>query len=739
MGDEEDTRTPASKSADILAKIKADAEKRRSLTKIGEKEKNVDDHKDDLKNRNSLPEDGRKVKKRLNDTAEEEEKAQSSKKRKKSSSGGENVEKEDVHDEFPQKKKKHKKERKNSCEMCGDDINDKESRQVIMKKLSGDDKKGDDKDNLEPSKSKDKSPTKSKHSEDGKKIKSKKMKQAKQESLEDKKEDSCGDDDDLLSEEINGKEVGGFTVLGEEKPKTPPQLGRLLPDWLASPSLVSADLSASSPVETLSSLDTRLVEKLKENGIIDFFPVQLQVIPEILSEVHYGYKTGVAGFRPSDLCVSAPTGSGKTLTFVLPIIQALLNRVECKLRALVVLPVRELAAQVYRVFQTYCEGSKLQVGLIAGMKPLHSEQRTLVKHGYGGYESLVDIIVATPGRLVDHITQTKGFDLTALRFLVLDEADRMMELLKQDWLLEVEKAVYSKGRDPPGPLNVRNSYHIQVPFQKLLFSATLSQNPEKIKQLNLFQPKLFTAVGGGTNKGGALVVGGISPSLDQKQTDVNSKGASSLRENNNDIPGKYTMPAELTEECMECTSAERPLLILHFLLNLKYSQILCFTNSKDSAHRLCLLLKLVGGFTSQEVTGNTHHTKMTKAIKKFSQGQIDILVCSDAMARGMDLVNARYVLSYDPPKLLTTYIHRVGRTARAGKEGTAITFVQDQEFYHFKKMTSAIRRTGLNKIKVPKDKLEPLVPKLQAALKKLSFKIPRKGRSKIKRGTKKGK
>merc|ERR1712029_534832 len=106
-----------------------------------------------------------------------------------------------------------------------------------------------------------------------------------------------------------------------------------------------------------------------------------------------------------------------------------------------------------------------------------------------------DILVATPGRIVDHIQKTQGFSLEHLRFLVVDEADRVMEDIQNDWLNQVEGAVYSSGKRPrPGPLTVANALKKLVPLQKLLFSATLSQNPEKLEQMNLFEPKLFTSV-----------------------------------------------------------------------------------------------------------------------------------------------------------------------------------------------------------------------------------------------------
>ena len=143
----------------------------------------------------------------------------------------------------------------------------------------------------------------------------------------------------------------------------------------------------------MPGLQESLVEKLRENGVKYFFPVQRQVIPHLLHRNPF--------FRPSDLCVSAPTGSGKTLAFVLPLVQLLGKRVVPRVRALVVLPVQDLAAQVFKVFQAYA--NHLRVKLISGQKSFAQEQVELVVRGRDAYHSLADIIVATPGRLVDHI------------------------------------------------------------------------------------------------------------------------------------------------------------------------------------------------------------------------------------------------------------------------------------------------------------------------------------------------
>lgn len=529
--------------------------------------------------------------------------------------------------------------------------------------------------------------------------------------------DQEADETEVMGDTQEGAhEYGGFTVLGDYKSKQTEKVSRVLPDWLSSPNVIASDLKQKTTlVSEFKGLDPDIHLNLKENKIDYFFPVQMQVIPEILDTVRYGFVLGRAGFRPPDICVSAPTGSGKTLAFVLPIVQALKSRVLCRIRAMVVLPVRDLAVQVFKVFLQYTKGTNLKVGMIVGQKQFSVEQHALVRQRVGGLESKVDIVVATPGRLVDHINKTPGFSLTDLRFLVIDEADRIMEHVKQDWLSHVENAVFSGGRTAPSSLNVYNSCKHHMPLQKLLFSATLSQNPEKLQQLNLFQPKLFTSVVDGGSLPRPLESEGEGNKDDQVTDRLSGPGG----EVKGQFVGKYTTPLGLKEYTVEVEAFEKPLVILHFLHNLKYRHVLCFTNSVESTHRLYHLIRLFGGINVAEITAKLQASRRSKVLKKFQNGSIDILICSDAMARGMDIDDVQYVISYDPPPYIKTYIHRVGRTARAGKEGTALSLLQKKEFHHFKTMTKEAGKTYIEKFKVHSKEMEGLLEKYQAALQQL--------------------
>ena len=226
-----------------------------------------------------------------------------------------------------------------------------------------------------------------------------------------KKKPDANDDDSDPS-------ATGFTVLGEDLDKKKAKVRRVLPDWLANPDIVSVDYSEDQlPVEKMLGLDETTAAALKANGVSHFFPVQRQVIPRLLPKPEDPGANGGMYFRPHDVCVSAPTGSGKTLAFVVPIVQSLRGRVVPRVRALVILPVQDLATQVYKVFRVYAQGSGLQVKLLTGQKSFGQEQNELVRKGIvGHHHSLADIVVATPGRLVDHIQNTEGFSLQHLRY-----------------------------------------------------------------------------------------------------------------------------------------------------------------------------------------------------------------------------------------------------------------------------------------------------------------------------------
>ncbi|GCB60761.1 hypothetical protein scyTo_0014224 [Scyliorhinus torazame] len=481
-----------------------------------------------------------------------------------------------------------------------------------------------------------------------------------------------------------------LTILKGFQKKKIHKVRRVLPQWLAKPMLVSKDIKQNlKAIEDVPGIDQKLLHKLRANGIHSFFPVQTEVIPALLESTKHGLTLGRGGYRPRDICVSAPTGSGKTLAFVIPVVQGLMNRVVCRVRALVVLPTKELAQQVYKIFSSYAEGTTLKVVIVAGQKALPAEQTSLVEY------------LSTKQAFFTEQGYTNSSEM------IIDEADRMIDSMHQDWLNQVVKAVYQTGecsapgilfqRTNPGACTAASHSRLQMPLQKVLFSATLTQDSEKLQQLALHQPQLFTSSYAPSEQGPHVI-------------------QSKHREAVGTIKTKYTLPEGLTEFYVPCHLNKKPLIILYFVLRMKFSRILCFTNSRGASHRLYLLLHAFGGIQVAEFSSRLSPNERRKTLKEFEQGKLQILISTDASARGIDVKDVMCVVNYDAPQFIRTYIHRVGRTARAGKAGLAFTLllkVQEQRFLQM------LRDTGSKELKkqlVRQEYLSLLIQRYEGAL-----------------------
>ncbi|XP_023808848.1 ATP-dependent RNA helicase DDX51 isoform X1 [Oryzias latipes] len=524
-------------------------------------------------------------------------------------------------------------------------------------------------------------------------------KRTKRDVSEDPIKDAADSEDKPAEPEESSPAHTGFTVLGDFEHKPSSKVHRVLPQWLAQPDAICRDIKNNLlPVCVESPLCPQLQKKLQDNGVHHFFPVQAEVIPAILDAAQHGSLLGRGGFRPRDICVSAPTGSGKTLAFVLPVIQVLMTRMVCEVRALAVLPTKELAQQVYKVFGTYAEGTPLRVLMLAGQKSFAAEQASLSEIRGGVRRSTADIIVATPGRLVDHINKNSGLCLQQLRFLIIDEADRMIDSMHQSWLSLVTRAVYGPettkllGRTEPACITAASLSPPQMPLQKLLFSATLTQNPEKLQQLGLHQPRLFSSAHSN------------DPPAD----------ATALK------PERFDFPQGLTEYYVPCTLSKKPLLILHFILRMKLHPILCFTNSRETAHRLYLLVQLFGGVQAAEFSSRLSPNERKRTLKEFDQGKIQLLISTDAAARGIDIPGVKCVVNYDAPQFIRMYIHRVGRTARAGKSGLAFTFLLRVQEKRFLQMVQEAGSPGLQKQIVKPESLKSMEERYEGTLQELA-------------------
>uniref|UniRef100_A0A8C6YF52 ATP-dependent RNA helicase n=1 Tax=Naja naja TaxID=35670 RepID=A0A8C6YF52_NAJNA len=453
------------------------------------------------------------------------------------------------------------------------------------------------------------------------------------------------------------------------------QVQPFVPRWFSQPQQFQRQIRENLiPLQDVPVIHPKLRKKLQANGIASLFPVQAEVIPAILDCGPNGALAGRGGYPPSDICVSAPTGSGKTLAFIIPVVQALLDRVVCHVRALAVLPTKELAQQVAKIFNIYTDGTGLKVVQLTGQKSFVKEQESLVETRLMGLRSLADIVVATPGRLVDHLQQSPQFSLRELRFLIIDEADRMIDNMHQDWLQQVVEAVHrpEAGSGPsglfrrvqPSPCTAARACSPRLPLQRLLFSATLTQNPEKLQ-------------------------GWASTSL-AASNDLNWK----------------------------------PLFLLHFLVRLKFSQVLCFTNSKETSHRLFLLIQAFGGVKVAEFSSKLSPSKRKATLKEFEQGKIQLLISTDATARGIDFGGVKCVISYDAPQFIRTYIHRYFSQRNGGRRRHSGNGVWESDLslkeHRFLKMLKDAGLPELQPQLVKSTSIQPLFQEYEAALAKLA-------------------
>lgn len=405
--------------------------------------------------------------------------------------------------------------------------------------------------------------------------------------------------------------------------KTSQRVHYQLPDWVTQYCHIEEDVIKHSLPLSDFSIPFVIKKNLLTMGVTKFFPVQCSVIPELMKGCYGPLLLTRTGITPSDLCVCAPTGCGKTLSYVVPIISALTGRVNTHLKALIVVPSKDLALQVFEVFNSISQGTGVKVGVVCSQSSLECEQQNIVSP----FGSEIDVLVTTPGRLVTHLQETPFFSLTYLRFLVIDEADRIFEQSYQSWLSHVLQAtkeinkvhspfttlistsslpllfptlwkpLLSNSQDIPmacGPcksnqtLCTQNILKPQQPLQKLLFSATLSLDPEHLSLLQLHSPKLYS----------------VAPVISEQL-------------------GESILPLTLKEYKIECTSDHKPLVLVHLLVTLTHQRVLCFTHSKESTHRLVLLLQQYNQPVA-EISMQSSQGVRANILKKFKAGMIKV-------------------------------------------------------------------------------------------------------------------
>ncbi len=352
-----------------------------------------------------------------------------------------------------------------------------------------------------------------------------------------------------------------------------------------------------------------ILEALQTEGYTQPTPIQEQAIPIILQK--------------KDLLGVAQTGTGKTAAFALPMLQLLSAEHKesyLHIKALILTPTRELAIQIEESFATYGKHLQLKQAVIFGGVPQGSQVAKL--------RAGIDILIATPGRLLDLMNQ-RFINLSNISFFVLDEADRMLDM---GFIHDVKKVVAK----------------LPQKRQTLLFSATMPTEIQKLAHSILHNPE----------KVEVTPVSSTVEKIDQSVFFVETK--------------------------------EKKNLLAHLLKDPAIKSGLVFTRTKHGADKVVKDLSRYG-ITAEAIHGNKSQTARQRALSNFKSGNIRILVATDIAARGIDVDGITHVINFDIPEVPETYVHRIGRTARAGASGTAYSFCDREEMTDLKNIQKLIK------------------------------------------------
>lgn len=351
-----------------------------------------------------------------------------------------------------------------------------------------------------------------------------------------------------------------------------------------------------------------ILNALTRQGYTEPTPIQAQAIPAVL-----------AG---KDVMAAAQTGTGKTAGFTLPILEMLKDGERAQAntaRVLILTPTRELAAQVGESVATYGADLRLNYAVVFGGVKINPQMMKLRKG--------VDILVATPGRLLD-LYQQNAIRFPDLEMLVLDEADRMLDM---GFIHDIKKIIKL----------------LPAKRQNLMFSATFSDDIRKLAKSLVNEPVEIS----------------VTP--------------------------RNTTAERIEQVLYAAEKSSKPRMLMQILRDLNLPQVIVFSRTKHGANRLVKQLSSEG-FLAAAIHGNKSQGARTKALADFKSGSIQVLVATDIAARGLDIEKLPYVINYDLPQVAEDYVHRIGRTGRAGQVGHAISLVMDEEFRTLKAIEKMI-------------------------------------------------
>ncbi len=344
-------------------------------------------------------------------------------------------------------------------------------------------------------------------------------------------------------------------------------------------------------------LRAELLRALAAGGYKNPTPVQAQAIPEVLDG--------------RDILAGAQTGTGKTAAFALPILHNLSQQKttrNAKARALVLTPTRELAVQVSESFRTYGKHLRLKTVVVYGGVGFNPQVDRLARGA--------DIIVATPGRLLDHANQ-RTVDLSGVEMLVLDEGDRMLDM---GFIHDIRRIMSL----------------LPAKRQNMLFSATYSREVRRLAEGVLNNPCEI------------------------------------------EVAARNTAAERVAQIVHPVSQSRKRELLAHLIAKDDWRQVLVFTRTKNGANRLAVQLDK-NGIKATAIHGDKTQSARMKALNDFKAGHVRVLVATDVASRGIDIDHLPHVVNYDMPNVPEDYVHRIGRTGRAGKEGTAVSLVSSLE------------------------------------------------------------